>query len=363
VLKYRETYGRKDLFNKSHSMAYAVLCLQTAYLKAHYPAQFFKALLNINKTDNGALNKYIVDAQDFNVEILPPNINKSVADFSIHDNKVLFGLEAVRGIGENFAKAIIDERNANNKFKGLDDFIKRINPGDSQVVALAKAGAFPTKNKKDFLLKYMESSFDNKPFEYKWKKSLPTLLELKTEWDINTDVIKDKEKRIELYNQKREVVQEKEYYIKQKEKYNLHKTNFTEKYLQDEEMWEFESLSVFINNNPFKEIYQYITSFDEIQNGEKCVVVGVISKVVKKKDRNKNQFAYVTVYSATGVIEVTCWASQFSKYQEVLKKDTKLAILCGKKEDKAYLSDLKLYDKWFEDTKMKAKLQLSNINN
>ena len=71
------------MFNKSHSFAYAVLCLQTAYLKAHYPVQFYKALLNLKMKDNGKINKYINDAINNGVKVLPPNINKSGLDFTV----------------------------------------------------------------------------------------------------------------------------------------------------------------------------------------------------------------------------------------------------------------------------------------
>lgn len=331
------------MFNKSHSIAYAVLCLQTAYLKAHYPVHFYKALLNINKDDNGKINKFIVDAQNFGIEVKCPNINKSEGGFTIDNNSVLFGFEAIRGLGESVSNKILDERNSNNKFLNLNDFLDRVKPSEAQIVSLIKSGAIPTKNKRNSLINYSKKAFNNSDF--KEVKSLPTLTKLKEEWGIDIDIIKTKEERLQIYNKLRQ-----DKYDKYKvDKFNTHMNNFSEKHLQNEEMWEFETLSIFLSNNPFIEVYEKIKSFDEVEDGDKGVLVGVISKVVKKKDKNKNQFAYITMYSAMGIIEITCWSSQFSKYQDIIKKDAKLSMLCSKRDGKAFVNKIKTYEQWLQD--------------
>ena len=89
-----------------------------------------------------------------------------------------------------------------------------------------------------------------------------------------------------------------------------------------------------------------IRDFDKVENGDSCVVVGVVSKITKKKDKNKNQYAFVVMYTADGVLELTCWSSQYAEYQNMLVKDNKLAILCNKKDDKAFISKVKPYNQW-----------------
>lgn len=331
------------LFNKSHSISYAVLCLQTAYLKKHYPVYFYKALLDSKKDKTGVLNKYIVDALDFGVKVLPPHINKSQAGFSVEENAVLFGLEAIRGIGENVTNLILEERNSNGKFKGFDNFLERIKPSEAQVVSLAKAGCFPTKDKKGFLERYAEKSF--KGSQYKEVKSLPTKKKLKEEWGIDKDLYKDKEEVLKLYNDKRRKLHGQTVDEKKEKHLNL----FKEKHLKNEHMWEFESLSIFLTDNPFKEAYKYITDFEEVENNSKGVMVGVISDITKKKDRNKKQFAYMNLYSATGIYELVCWSSSYAKYQDIIKKDNIIAVLYSKKEDKAYVDKIKPYDQWLKD--------------
>ncbi|HFD2052137.1 MAG: hypothetical protein KHZ90_08080 [Veillonella parvula] len=280
---------------------------------------------------------------EFGVKILPPHINKSVAGFSVEDNSVLFGLEAIRGIGENVTNLIINERELNGKYKGFDDFLNRLNPSEAQVVTLAKAGCFPTKNKKEFLERYAAKTF--KGSEYKDVKTLPTKKKLKEEWGIDKDKYNTKEEVLNLYNEKRR----KLHISTLEEKKVKHLNLFKEKHLKNEHMWEFEALSIFLTNNPFREAYKYITDFEEVENDSKGVMVGVISDITKKKDRNKKQFAYMNLYSATGIYELVCWSSNYAKYQDIIKKDNIIAVLYSKKEDKAYVDKIKPYEQWLKD--------------
>jgi DNA polymerase III alpha subunit len=94
-------------FNQSHSMSYAVIALQTAYLKAHYPLEFYVAVLNACESDNSKINKKVTAAQKFGLEVLPPHINGSQAKFAPVDGKILFGLGAISGIGETVVDKII----------------------------------------------------------------------------------------------------------------------------------------------------------------------------------------------------------------------------------------------------------------
>ena len=334
-------------FNKSHSALYAVLTLQTAYLKANYPVAFFCALLNQKIDDYGALNKHIIDAKDFGVEVTAPHINNSERGFSINETRILFGLEAIRDVGEKIVEQIIAEREKNGKFKGFSDFYDRVKPSNKVVIALVKAGAIPCKNKNEFLLSFADSLFEKKP--YKPVVSLPKLSVLKEKYNINTDVIKDKETRLALYNKQKE----KEYYVQQREKYNKEMNEFKEKYLQNEKFWEFDALSVFIKDNPFVEAYKYIeASFDDVPEGSQGVIVGAISKVQKKKDRNGKQFAFIWLYSAYGLIEAICWHTQFKQYEDLIKRGNQIAILCKKSDDKPVIKEMKTYEQWLDDRKL-----------
>lgn len=339
------------LFNKSHSYSYAVLCLQTAYLKCHYPTYFFKALFNMNKNKPGMINKYIIDAKQFGVEILPPNINKSEMGFSVVDNKILFGYSAIAGIGSVLAETIINERNTNGKFKNFNDFVERTQPTKAQIIALVKSGAIPTKNKKQFLINYLKSQYEIK--EYQPVSSLPTKMKLLTEWDINVDDYKvdkktDKEAVLRIYNQKKEAIFKQE----QDERYRKYVEECNEKYLQAEEYWEFETLEFFISDeNPFEQAYDILPEFDDVPIGDDCVVVGIISKIQKKKTKRGDQFAFINIYG-TSLVEGTVWPDALKKFQDLIVKGQQVAVLCKKEaEDKVVVNKLKPYSQWLEDTK------------
>lgn len=343
-------------FNKSHSYSYAVLCFQTAYLKANYPVHFFKALFNLNKNKAGALNKYILDAKDFKVTILPPNINQSEMNFSVVDDKVLFGLSAISGIGENVAAEIIEERNVNGKFKNFQDFLNRVDLSKAQIVSLIKAGAIPTKDKKKCLISYLKGQYV--PLTFKPVSKAPSYEKLITEYGFDLEQYRfgtkkydyDKERILADYN----ALKEKTFNQQQTERFQKY-VDDNKKYLADEQFWEFQALQIFINNNPFEEAYQYIQiQFEDIDEGDKCVIVGVISRVQKKKDRNKNQFAFINIYSSFGLIEGTVWHSTYKQFEELIYKGSQIAIV-GKKlgDENIAVEQIKTYQQWLKDRKIK----------
>ena len=343
------------LFNKSHSYSYSVLCLQTAYLKAHYPVQFFCALFNMHKSKPGMVNKHILDAKQFGVEVLPPNINKSQMNFSVSDGKILFGLSAIAGIGENVATSIINERNANGKFTSFEDLTNRVQLTKAQIISLVKSGAIPTKNKKNFLINYFKSQYETR--EYKAVSSLPTKIKLLTEWDINVDDYKvgkkvDKDTVLKLYNDKREIAFKQE----QEERYKKYIEECND-YLKDEQYWEFDTLQFFVSDeNPFAQAYEILPEFDDVPIGEDCVIVGIISKIQKKKTKRGDQFAFINVYG-TSLAEGVLWPDALKKFQDLIVKGTKVAIACKKDaEDKVVVNKMKKYEQWLLDTQHLRKL-------
>ena len=346
------------LFNKSHSYSYAVLCFETAWFKAHYPTYFFKALFNQNKDKAGAINKYILDARYFNVNVMPPNINHSGMNFTVDNGKVLFGLSAIGGIGESLSTQIIKERENNGIYKSFDDLLNRVSLGKASVIALIKSGAIPCKNKRKKLINYLRSQYQ--PLKFSEVKSLPTYKKLEEEWGIDLKkyiipssgkrVVYDKEALLKEYNKlKREQFNEN-----QKNRYQKY-IDENKKYLDDEQFWEFQTLQVFINNNPFDAAYTFLTPFEDVPDGEKCTLVGIIAKVQKKKDKNGKQFAYINIYSSFGLVEGIVWHSQLKEYEDLVKKGQQVAILCKKdSEEKVIVEKLKPYSKWLEYVRKKG---------
>lgn len=126
----------------------------------------------------------------------------------------------------------------------------------------------------------------------------------------------------------------KEFYRCQEEKNKKGIEEFTEKYLKNEQFWEFEALSVFITYNPFEKAYEFIEMpFESVENGNKGIIVGIIANIQKKKDRTGKQFAFIWMYSAFGLIEATCWHTQLKQYEDLIKRGTQVAMLCSKSDD------------------------------
>lgn len=346
------------LFNKSHSYSYAVLCFETAWFKAHYPTYFFKALFNQNKDKAGAINKYILDARYFNVDIMPPNVNHSGMNFTVDKDKVLFGLSAIGGIGESLSKQIIEERENNGIYKSFNDLIQRLSLGKASVIALIKSGAIPCKNKREKLISYLKSEYQ--PLKFSEVQSLPTYKKLEEDWNINLKkyvipssgkrIVYDKGALLTEYNRLKKIQFEEN----QKVRFQKY-IDDNKKYLEDEQFWEFQTLQVFINDNPFDAAYTFLTPFEDVPDGEKCTLVGIIAKVQKKKDKNGKQFAYINIYSSFGLVEGIVWHSQLKEYEDLVKKGQQVAILCKKdSEEKVIIEKLKPYSKWLEYVRKKG---------
>jgi len=113
-------------FNKSHSVCYALIAYQEAYIKAHYPIEYYVALLNTTMNDTDKIAIYLNEIRQNNIEVIMPSVFESNALFTQKDGKVIYALHAVKGIGLQAALAIENERNKNGKFKSLEDFANRV---------------------------------------------------------------------------------------------------------------------------------------------------------------------------------------------------------------------------------------------
>lgn len=292
------------------------------------------------------------------MDIMPPNINHSGMNFTVDNDKVLFGLSAIGGIGESLSKQIIEERENNGIYKSFDDLIQRLSLGKASVIALIKSGAIPCKNKREKLISYLKSEYQ--PLKFSEVQSLPTYKKLEEDWNINLKkyVIPSSGKRI-VYDKKAlltEYNRLKKIQFEENQKVRFQKyIDDNKKYLEDEQFWEFQTLQVFINDNPFDAAYTFLTPFEDVPDGEKCTLVGIIAKVQKKKDKNGKQFAYINIYSSFGLVEGIVWHSQLKEYEDLVKKGQQIAILCKKdSEEKVIVEKLKPYSKWLEYVRKKG---------
>ena len=113
-------------FNKSHSTAYGAVTYQTAYLKAHYPVAYMAALLTVNAGQTDRVQRYIANCQAMGIEVMPPDVNASGIDFTPTEGRILFGLSAVRNLGEGAIRQLIEARGNDGPFRSLADLCDRI---------------------------------------------------------------------------------------------------------------------------------------------------------------------------------------------------------------------------------------------
>jgi DNA polymerase-3 subunit alpha len=149
-------------FNRSHSAAYATIAYQTAYLKANFPVEFMAAVLTSEKTDLERTALLIEECKRMGIEVLPPNVNESLKNFTVvgkKNDKIRFGLLAIKNVGENVIDAITEEKKNNNRFESIGNFLERVNSKDlnkKSLESLIKAGAFDEFAERNQLLHNLE---------------------------------------------------------------------------------------------------------------------------------------------------------------------------------------------------------------
>ncbi len=131
-------------FNKSHAACYALIAYRTAYLKAHHPAEYMAALISSVMNTKDRVPIYVAACDEMGIEVLPPDVNESAADFAVVEGKIRFGLNAVKNVGGAAAQAIVAARAEGGRFESIWDFTERVDPqlvNKRAVEALAKCGA------------------------------------------------------------------------------------------------------------------------------------------------------------------------------------------------------------------------------
>ena len=336
-------------FNRGHAVAYGLLSYLTAYLKTHYTIYFMASLLTSKSDKVEKISIVINDCKRLGIKVSPPNVNKSNMEFTAmpENNEILFGLLAIKGLGGSIVNQIIDGR----PYSGFNDFVDRVND-KTAIITLIKAGAIPTKDKMQSLKKYATKSFDKR--EYKPVSSVPSPYSKLLQYNINVDDYKDgkkvdKERLLADYNK----AKCEKFNEEQNNKFKEYMEEFRDKYARDEYMWEFDTLSMFLTNDPLKDAYKYTKiDWDEVKEDDKATIFCVIVDIKRKKDKHGNQFAYLDLYTPFGIIEATIWSAQLKQYAELIKKGNCLAMLGRKREgNHFFVEKVKLYNTWVQQMK------------
>ncbi len=150
-------------FNRSHAACYAMIGYQTAYLKGNYPAEFMAALLTADQNDIDRISIEVEECRQLGIDVLAPDVNKSFGSFGVINeegkDQIRFGLRAIKNVGENIVKVIVEERKKNGEYKNISEFMKRIKDKDlnkKSLESLIRAGALDSLGERGELLFNLE---------------------------------------------------------------------------------------------------------------------------------------------------------------------------------------------------------------
>ncbi|MDR0964791.1 MAG: DNA polymerase III subunit alpha [Clostridium sp.] len=305
----------KYAFNKSHAACYAVVAYQTAYLRQYYPMQFLAALLTSVMDVTSKIAMYAMTARSMGIAILPPNINRSEAGFSVDEGNIRYALTAIKGVGRGVIEAILEERERGGIFADLTNFIERTTDCDVSkrtIENFIKAGAFDglggtRKQQMSVYAQIVDKTIKNK------KNHIPgqiTLFELAGE--------------------------------DQKQAFQIQMPEVGE-YAQDMLLaFEKEVLGIYVSGHPLDEdrslMERYVTNttadfmLDE-DNGKAqvmdqvhVVVGGMITGKTIKYTKNNQVMAFVTIEDFVGTVEVVVFPRDYEKYANLLIEDRKVFI-------------------------------------
>ena len=331
------------LFNKSHSIAYAQLSYFTAYLKTHYPIQFMTSVLSNQKKDDGAcdyesLSKYLSECRRMGIKVTPPDINKSELWFSIIDNNINFGIGLVKGVGQKELENIIDNR----PYTSFEDYLVRCSCDKTSTIALIKCGAFDSFNtnkiglmKQFYSWRYINCKESQNPLTKLNATILTNLLDNGFIEHSDTEIVKkvlkakDPNKVLTIANERRKNI----FVESQMEEYNI----------KDELAWQFETMNTYLNKTPFTDIclpdWDLVDPSSSRNSYDNAAWIGgtvtAINKKVGKSGRSIGKpFAFVSLDTIYGKIEVTFFSKEYEKYVDLLERGN--CLVCYGRKDGDY---------------------------
>ena len=302
-------------FNKSHATAYAVTTYRTAYLKKHYPAAYFCALLTSVLGSAPKIAEYIGDAHRRGIRVLPPDINESRMHFHVHNGNIRFGLLALKNVGVRFVEQLIAEREANGVFTSFESFLSRMADselGKRQVEALIKSGAFDSFGlfRSQLLATYEEL--------------IDTVLNKKRgnvagQLDIFSTLLPDTQEE-HTYPDIPEFTT-RELLLLEKESSGMYFSgHLLDDYKDDIESVKFDGISDILA------AFEPGESAPSYKEKDKVTVCGMITAKTVKNTRNGAKMAFLTLEDRTAEMEVIVFPKQFEGYADILLGDTAVRV-------------------------------------
>ena len=317
----------KYAFNKSHAAAYAVVSYQTAWLKYYYPVEYMAALMTSVIDNPTKVAEYIYVCRQMGIRILPPDINKGEADFSVDGGDIRYGLAAIKSIGRPVIRAIVNDRKELGEFRNLEDFITRISSRELMnkrlVENLIKAGALDVLGgtRKQFMSIYIQI-VDH--MQQEKKNSMVGQMSL-------FDVVSEE----------------------QKEEFQIRMPDVGEYTKENLLGFEKEVLGVYVSGHPlepYEEEWRKGISattadfqvdpevgYTKVRDGAREIIGGIIVEKTVKHTKTNQMMAFLTVEDLFGTVEVVVFPRDYEKYRQYLEEDNKIFVKgrVSEEDDKA----------------------------
>ncbi len=306
----------KYAFNKSHAAAYAVVAYQTAFLKYYYPVEFMAALMTSVIENPSKVAEYVYACRHMDMQILPPDINRGYADFSVDEGQIRYGLAAIKSIGKQVIGEIVADREEYGAFKNLEDFITRMSMKDTLnkkvIENLIKAGALDCLEgtRKQFMSIYLQ------------------ILE-----HVNQEKKYAMSGQMTLY----ELVGKEE-----KSQFEIKMPDVGEYARENMLAFEKEVLGIYISGHPlddYEEMWRKnisVTTADfqpdeesgrpKVHDGARETVGGMITDKTVKSTKKNQMMAFVTVEDLLGTMEIVVFPKDYERNRALLELDQKVFI-------------------------------------
>ncbi|MDU5273725.1 MAG: DNA polymerase III subunit alpha, partial [Finegoldia magna] len=305
----------KYAFNKSHSAAYSLVAMRTAWLKYYYPVEFLAALISSVMGNTSQLSLYIEEARRLGIKIEAPDINYSLDKFDVKDNSIIYGLKAIKNVGTNLIEQTIISRNENGKFKSFRDFVERIYAKDKSAInkrsieSLIKAGAFTSlgETRATLMLQY-QSIIDS--VQSGLKNNVPGQSNLFDMFESKDDDERDDFTRREEFDKSELLRMEKEV------------------------------LGIYLSDHPLRTYSNIIEKYSNFSTGDleddayneknfdgkRVKVVGIIESINKKFTKNQKIMEFVKFEDLYGTMELIVFPQKYEQYSDILNEDEILIV-------------------------------------
>ena len=306
----------KYAFNKSHAAAYAVISYQTAWLKYYFPVEYMAALMTSVIDNPSKVSEYIYACRQMNIKILPPDINKGEANFSVDGGDIRYGLAAIKSIGRPVIKAIVEDREELGLFQNLEDFITRLSAKNilnkRTIENLIKAGALDTLGgtRKQFMSIYVQI------VDHVTQEKKNSMVGQMTLFDLVSE--------------------------DQKEEFQIRMPDVGEYSKETLLAFEKEVLGIYVSGHPLeayeekwkKSISATTADFQldeetghtKVHDGAKEIIGGMITEKTIKHTKTNQMMAFITVEDLLGTVEVVVFPRDYEKNRDYLEVDSKVFV-------------------------------------